>query len=256
MILEKNYRITNGKDSISCLCAYDSEDTVRKAVIFTHGFSSSKNGHSAVLFRKTALSEFRDFVFVGFDWPGHGDSKEVSLRLDACVRYLDAVIADTKERFQAEEIYIHGTSFGGYMPLKYILEKGFPFELAALRCPAVDMAETFASSLATTEQLEKLRRGETVPVGLTDTVDVTMGFLEDLKKTDLIHADFRAYEGRIYFIQGTEDELVSCKTVREFARKNRILLDEVEGADHRFLNDAMMRYAILATAEYFGLEKR
>ena len=248
--------IGSGKCRVHLKTVLDDADHPDKIVLFTHGFSSSKDGHSALTFAEYSFPYFKDFIYMAFDWPGHGESKSDALRLDKCTEYMNCVLDYLKEKYPALPVYVYGTSFGGYLPLKYIYEHGMKFEKAALRCPAVNMFEVLTGSIFEAGQLSRIMAGETLDIGLGDTVKVSREYLKDLEQFDVSSKDYTKYCGRLLILQGTKDELVPYETVRRFAECNNIEFHEYPGADHRYTDDDDMRKAVKDIADYFELKPR
>ncbi|MBQ7522140.1 MAG: prolyl oligopeptidase family serine peptidase, partial [Clostridia bacterium] len=139
-----------------------------------------------------------------------------------------------RENFKAQQLYGCGTSFGGYLLLKYIAENDNPFTKIALRCPAVNMYETTTNALMVTENLKTIQKGKPVLLGFDRKVKVTKDFIDDLKKSDITQNNYHSYSDNMLIVQGNKDEVVSYEVVKTFAENNGIPLETVQNADHRF----------------------
>ena len=154
--------------------------------------------------------------------------------LKDCLAYLDIVIRYAGENFRTQQLYGCGTSFGGYLLLKYIAENDNPFVKIALRCPAVNMYETTTNAIMVTENLKAIQKGKPVLLGFDRKVKVTTDFIDDLKKSDITKNDYRPYSDNMLIVQGNKDEVVSYDIVKAFAENNNIMMETIENADHRF----------------------
>ena len=170
-----------------------------------------------------------------------------------CGVYLDLVIREAKARFGAEKLYAYATSFGGYLLLKYISERGNPFEKIALRCPAVDMYGVMTRDIMKNDEYERIMKGKDVQAGFDRKVIINKAFLDDLKQNDLRCREFLDWAEDILILHGTADEVVPCADGKAFAEDNLIEFIPVEGADHRFQNPVHMSLATKAVLQFFAL---
>ncbi len=249
----KYFEINEDGHNIRCKVYAEDLKKARRAVIFGIGFAGHKDNKAAQRFAEKAYGKYKDLITVVFNWPCHGDDVKKKLYLSDCERYLDLVLDKVKERFGVTELYANATSFGGYLFLKYISEKGNPFRRIALRCPAVNMYDTLAGSIIRGADYEKLQKGKEIQVGFDRKVPVTMGFLEELKENDIRTREFLDYAEDILIIHGTGDEVVPFAEGQQFADNNLIEFIPMEGADHRFQNPVKMDLANKYILEFFDL---
>lgn len=235
------------------LCAADTKD-IDSVILFGHGFGGHKDNRAAARFAERVLSKNRGAALVTFDWPCHGDDVRRLLRLADCDTYLREVIAFIREKYGDPTLYAYATSFGGYLFLKYISEHGSPFAKTALRCPAIDMYDVIDSSIMTDENREKIRKGKAVQVGFDRKVEIDREFMESLKREDISGRDFLPWADDMLILHGTADEIVPIDTAREFAERNVIEFVPIEGADHRFRDNARMERANALILPFFGMK--
>ena len=167
--------------------------------------------------------------------------------------YLRLVLEHIFLKSQTDEIYSYATSFGGYLTLKYIMEKGNPFRKIVLRCPAINVYDVMTTTIMSAADHERLEKGKEVPVGFDRKVMIGKPLLEDMRENDIQKLDFIDYADDILIIHGTEDEIVSIDAVRDFADNNIIEFLAVEGADHRFRNERKMEMAIKSILDFYHL---
>lgn len=80
--------------------------------------------------------------------------------MDECLKYLAIVTDYAKKTLGAEKVYNYSTSFGAYVTLRFLLEKGNPFTRIALRAPAVTIDESMNRYLTEADRsaLKKARK--------------------------------------------------------------------------------------------------
>ncbi len=251
--MQRYFEINRSGYNVRCKLYYNKSVPMKKAVIYCHGFAGHKDNRSAEKFADRLLSKYKGVFLVTFDFPCHGDDVRKKLFLADCETYLDLVISYVKEEYSPETIYAYATSFGGYLTLKYLSDRGNPFCKIALRCPAVNMYEHFTKTVMSAEAFEQICRGKGAMVGFDRKIKVELPFLEDLKNADICQRTFFDYADDILIIHGTKDEIVPLETVKQFAEDNVIEFVEVDGADHRFQNPDCMEQATKAVLAFFDL---
>lgn len=228
---------------------------IKSVVVFGHGFSGHKDNRAAEKLAARIQKRHKDVALIVFDWPCHGDDASNKLRLADCMKYLDNVIGYMKSRFRTVKIYGCATSFGGYLFLKYISEKGNPFIKLALRCPAVDMYDVLTERIMTDDDLTAVEKNKPVLIGFDRKVKITKDFLTELKDNDILDLDYTLIGDDAIIIHGTKDEIVPFDVVEKFADDNGIALFSVEGADHRFSDPQKMDTAIDRIMISFSIKK-
>lgn len=232
--MEKYYSINRNGCSIRCKLYSADGHAPESVVIYGHGFSGHKDNAGAQKLAAKLHKRHPRTALLCFDWPCHGEDAGAKLSLDGCLRYLDAVLADTKERFRTDTLYGCAISFGGFLFLQYIRRCGDPFRALALRCPAIPMYQVLTDCVIPEDAQALLRRGKPALVGFDRKVKVTQDFLKELQAADLMERDFRQIADTAVVIHGTKDEIVPFDAVRAFAETNGIPFFPVEKADHRF----------------------
>ena len=249
--MDKYFDINESGCSIRSKLYCGKPDDVRRVVVFCHGFGGHKDNKAAETFAHRIIAQWKGTAVVTFDWPCHGEDARKHLSLVDCDTYLGIVVSYVQRRFQTDELYAYGTSFGGFLLLKYLLDHGNPFRRIALRCPAVDMLGTFMRVIATPDDLRKLEAGKTILAGFDRKVKIDKSYLEELRALDIQDREFFDYAESILILQGTADEVVSYETTAKFADDNAIEFVPVEGADHRFHDPKKMDMAIARIISFF-----
>ena len=236
--------INQAGNSIKCKLFCEAIREIEHLIIFAHGFGGHKDNKAAERFAETALSKMKKTAVLVFDWPCHGTDVKKKLTLEDCDSYLGLVIDYAGEQLKAKKISAYGTSFGGYLLLKYVHEHGAnPFGKIALRCPAVDMGEVMYKRVMTDENKSMLERGREVMVGFDRKVLINQEFMDKLMAADIRKWEYFDYADDILILHGSKDEIVPIEECRHFAEDNVIEFIEIEDADHRFQDLNKMKLA-------------
>lgn len=252
--MERYYTIDTEGYRIHCKLYDDDGSAVEKLVLFGHGFGGHKDNRAAEAFAKGILKKNSSIATVTFNWPCHGDDGRNVLRLNDCGRYLEILLADIRERYGSPELYGYGNSFGAYLFLKFMSERGDPFVKTAFRSPAVNMYEVLRSAIMTESDRKRIRDGGTVQVGFDRKIGIDGILLDSLREADIMQRDFSSFADSILILHGTEDEIVPFEAAKGFAEKNGIRFIPVEGGDHRLLNPGGMDFAVKMMLEHFRFE--
>ena len=249
----KYFDINENGCSIRCKLYCTDPRAVRRVIVFCHGFGGHKDNKAAETFAGRAVSKRKGTAVVAFDWPCHGGDARKNLLIEDCDTYLTTVLEHLQARFGCDEFYAYGTSFGGYMLLRYLADHGNPFRKVALRCPAINMQETLLRAIATDEDRANLAAGKPVLAGFDRKVKIGPQFIEALQAVDLREVPFFDYADDILIIHGTADEIVPMEDSAQFADDNVIEFVPIEGADHRFRDPKKMDAAIASIIGFYGL---
>ncbi len=251
--MQKYFDINEQGCSIRCKLYCTDAHNVKRVIVFCHGFGGHKDNKAAETFANRAVAKRKGTAVIVFDWPCHGDDARKNLLLEDCDTYLTVVLDYAREHFGTDELYAYGTSFGGYILLKYLLDHGNPFRKIALRCPAIDMYDTLLGAVATDDDRAKIAAGKPVLVGFDRKVKIGKQFLDQLQQADIRSHDFFDFADDLLIIHGTADDIVPFEDSASFADDNVIELVAVEGADHRFRDPKKMDVAIARIIEFFEL---
>ena len=254
--MEKYFDVNVPGHSIRCKQYCADRSRPERAVIYFTGFAGHKDNGAAEKFAEKLLSKHKNAIVVVFNWPAHGDDVKKKITLADCDTYVTEVIKAVRKDPGIRELYAYGTSFGGYLLLKYISEHGNPFRKIALRCPAVGMYDVLTETIMQNDEYERLLRGKEVQVGFDRKILVTPEFLESLRANDIRKRDYLDYADDILILHGTSDEVVPFESGRAFAENNVIEFIPVEKADHRFQNPTHMSNANKMVMEFFWEEGR
>lgn len=248
--MDKFFTINRNGCSIRCkLYAREGRD-VQRLVLYGHGFGGHKDNRAAGRFAEYILAKQKGSALLCFDWPCHGEDARKKLSLGDCDLYLRSVIEYSRETYPQAALLAYATSFGAYLFLKYMAERGNPFQKAAFRCPAVPMYEVLTGSIVRPEEAEMLAKGKDVLVGFDRKIKISRDFLESLREADLDRWDFTPYCDDILILHGTRDEIVPMAAAEAFADRNHIPFFPIENADHRFVDPGRMQEAIKLIADF------
>ena len=249
--MERYFEINENGHNIRCKIYCGDLRSIRKVVVFCHGFGGHKDNSAAAKFAERMLSKYKGTALITFNWPCHGDDVKKKLTLEACITYLDLVVRYLQQKYGSEELYAYATSFGGYLTLKYIADMGNPFRKIALRCPAIGMHDVLTGTIMASGDAEQLQKGKEVLVGFDRKVPVSPQFLQSLADHDIRQQDYLDYAEDILILHGTADEIVPIEMARTFCDDQLIEFVPVEGADHRFRSQTAMDQAMKLILEFF-----
>lgn len=248
--MDKYFTINRDGCSIRCKLYSKEARSAKRTVIFCHGFGGHKDNHAAARYAEYVLSKNKGTAVVTFDWPCHGEDARRNLRLEDCMNYLEKVCEWAKESLSPEELCAYATSFGGYLLMLFIHERGMPFRKAVLRCPAIPMHEVLDGIVTPDEKL-KIEKGKEVLVGFDRKVRMDKQFLSEVVAHDVRTYDYSEYAYDILVIHGTKDEIVPMEKVKAFSEDNFLDFVPIEDADHRFRDPKKMDEAILHIESFF-----
>lgn len=249
--MERYFEINGRGHNIRCKLYCAELKNIRRMVVFCHGFGGHKDNTAAAKFADRMLTKVKGMALVTFNLPCHGDDVKKKLSLEECGEYLDLVVAFLREKYANAELYAYATSFGGYLLLKYLAQRGNPFRKIALRCPAVNMHRVLTERIMESDELERLQRGKEIRVGFDRKIPVTAKFLQELQENDILKEDYLEYAEDMRIFHGTADEVVPFAEVENFAQENLIEFIPVEGADHRFRHPGTMDRTVSRILEFF-----
>lgn len=251
--MERCFQINRDGCNIRCKLSCRELHSITAVVIFCHGFGGHKDNSAAARFADRLINRNRHAALITFNWPCHGDDVRKKLCLGDCLTYLHHVADYARETFRTEAVYAYATSFGGYLTLLYLADRGNPFRKIALRCPAVDMYDVLTGAIMTSGDGETLRRGKDALVGFDRKISVSPRFLEELRVHDLRSRDFPDCAEDILILHGTADEIVPFHSAQSFAEAQLMEFVAIEGADHRFRDPRNMDEAIRLILDFFEI---
>lgn len=248
---EKYFNINQEHLSVRCkLYAPDNARTFEHVAIATYGFGGNKDNHPVQKFAERLTSKYKGYAVVTFDWPAHGNDGRKRLSIPESMEYTTLVVDYARERLGARHLYLYGTSYGGYVALRYLVEAGDPFDKIALRCPAIDLYHIMLKSLSEDER-HKIARGKKVLIGYERKSEIDQEFLDDLRDHDVRDCEYFDWADTMLLIHGAKDETVPIEDTRRFADDNVIPLIEVPDGDHPFSNPHAMDFAIGEIVKFF-----
>lgn len=252
--MEKYFDINRGGYSIRSKMIINSNDKSTRnfddVVLVTHGFGSSKETAGTLHFGEHLTSKYKGFAVIAFDWPCHGMDARKKLSVEECLTYLSLVVEYTKEELKAKRVYNYSSSLGGYLTLRYLIEKGNPFTKIALRCPAIKMYDSMMSYLSDDDKA-KLAKGKEISIGFDRKMKADSSFFESLKSFNIMDREYFDFADDMLIIHGTKDEMIPIEDSRTFAENNVIQFIPVEGANHPFQNPNHMALATHKIIEFF-----
>lgn len=210
-------------------------------VVFLGGFKSDMEGTKAIALEEWARAAGR--AFLRLDYSGHGQSGGAFE--DGCIgdwfQDAEAVIAAV----DAGPVVLVGSSMGGWISL--LLARAHPDRIAGLVtiAAAPDFTEDGYWASFDADQRDALARdGQiAVPSDYGDPYIITRHLIEE-GRARLVLRDPLSLPFPVRMMQGTADAAVSTQTalrLLDHADSPDMRLTLVDGADHRFSDDACLR---------------
>ena len=249
--MEKYFEVTDMDINIKCKMFCKDPRNINSVLLACHGFGGNKENSATKKLAKILLERHEDVAVIAFDWPCHGQDFRQKLSLTDCNNYLQSMIDYIHKDLDVSNISVQGTSFGGYLILKYVSEHENPFEKIALRCPAINMHQILTSKLLSEEQKENIKKGKVEVAGFSRKIKITKEFLDELELNDITKREYYDIADDTIVFQGTDDEIVDYDKVIQFCDDNVIDCIPIKGADHRFQDAAKMRECIDYMAEFY-----
>jgi len=207
---------------------------------------------AAEKFADRILTKYKNIAVITFNWPCHGDDVKKKLVLSDCFTYMSLVVNHIRTKYETEDIYYYGTSFGGYIVLEYIKQFENPFKKIALRCPAINMYKVIMSTLVSHDDMELINKGKEASIGFDRKILVGKSFLDELAAANPEENEYFDFADDILIMHGTKDEIVPMQLSEEFCENNVIEFVPIENADHRFQNPSHMEEATKLIIQFFG----
>lgn len=222
--------------------AYHLTDGTGPAVVFLGGFKSDMGGTKAVFLEDWARASGR--AFLRFDYSGHGESSEA---------FTDGAIGDWFEDavaaigLLAGKVVLVGSSMGGWISL--LVARAMPERVAGLVtiAAAPDFTEDSMWAGFSDAQKGQLEAGQVaLPSEYGEPYIITRRLIEE-GRDRLVLRDPLALPFPVRSLQGTAD--VDVKTsvalrLLDHAESPDMRLTLVDGADHRFSDDACLELII------------
>ena len=228
-ILEKDKKISG-----NIFNPIEEGNKAKKLILACHGFDSSKDSSSIV--RIAEEFEGTNIPIVSFNWPGHGDSEE-EITLERCFHVLRKVEEKIEEDFPNADVYLYGSSFGGYMILQY-LQQNLSFcekkigKYIFLKSPAIKMNEILQNILIDESMDVFQNRGYTIK-DRNKRMVIPYRFYEELCENRIDQSTIKSIKKEMIIFHGTSDETASFQAVLDL-KSDHVEIYELKNAEHSF----------------------
>ncbi|MFT5065479.1 MAG: pimeloyl-ACP methyl ester carboxylesterase [Yoonia sp.] len=228
--------------------AYHLTDGDSPVVVFLGGFKSDMGGTKAVHLEAWAKAQGR--AFLRFDYSGHGESSEAFT--DGCIGdwFEDACAA---LGLLSGPLILVGSSMGGWISL--LVARATPDRIAGLVTVAAapDFTEdSMWAGFDATQRNQLDDQGQVaLPSDYGEPYIITKNLIED-GRDHLVLRDPLTLPFPVRFLQGTADADVDMSValrLLDHAQGPDMRLTLVDGADHRFSDDACLDLITTAVAE-------
>jgi pimeloyl-ACP methyl ester carboxylesterase len=228
--------------------AYHLTDGTGLAIVFLGGFKSDMQGTKAIHLEAWAKREGR--AFLRFDYSGHGESDGA---------FTDGAIGDWFADARAAigllagPVILVGSSMGGWISL--LVSRDMPDRVAGLVTIAAAPDFTEDSMWAGFDSAQKVALNTDGQVALPSDYGepyiITKRLIED-GRNQLVLRDPLPLPFPVRFLQGTADkdvEMAVALRLLDHAEGTDMRLTLVDGADHRFSDDACLELITTAVTE-------
>ena len=201
-------------------------NNLKTIVIAVHGFSSSRN--SFVYAKIAPTLRENNIGMVCFDLPGHGLRKNEKLNVQACLETIKNIEDEIRSLYSGP-ISLTGTSFGGFLLLRYLDNNKRVYNKVILRAPALKVyyfsnGDSFEDMKEMTECLESGKNY------FLDNMEVEASMLNDFLKYDIFnHLNIKEDVKLIYC---SKDISVNNDNIFKLAKMKNWELFRLDGADH------------------------
>ncbi len=220
---------------INCNTYIDGNE--QKVYIFLHGLGGDKN-------RPTVLRIIEELRKIGigaitFDFIGHGESDVdfSNFSIQNCIDDLNDVINFVKNNYPNKNIGLFGTSMGGHIILKSMLENDIKVSSIILKSPAVDICSA-VENLKPYFNINKESKNFVLP--LLKNFQFNEDIINDFTNSsnELIKSQYKIYENTL-IIQGQKDDIAPSENTINFAKAHfdNYTIKLFKNADHNFAND-------------------
>ena len=229
--------------------AYEKTDGSGPCVVFLSGLKSDMEGTKAVHLEAWAKRTGR--AFLRFDYSGHGKSSGAFT--DGCIGDWAEDTAAILSSVTDGPLVLVGSSMGGWQSL--LAAKRMPERIAGLVtiAAAPDFTEdSMWAGFSDAQKAELASRGEVaLPSDYGEPYIITRRMIED-GRDQLVLRTPLSLPFPTRFLQGTADEDVDMTValrLLEHATGPDMRLTLVDGADHRFSDDACLDLIIASTED-------
>ena len=201
-------------------------DELKTIVIAVHGFSSSKNSY--VIDKIAPILKKEKIGILCFDLPGHGSRNEELLNVPACLNSISEIENKVRKIYKGK-ISFTGSSFGGFLLLRYLQNNNREYGKVILRAPALE--QYYFSKYDTLENwcelIESLESGKNYFRG---NMEIDVSVLNDYFKFDIFNN--LEIKQDVKIIYGSKDITVSNENILKMAKMKNWDLFRLEEADH------------------------
>ena len=200
-------------------------DNNKKLLLYIHGLGSNKNWITR--FYNELLDN--NYNVYSIDQVSHGndDTPFNNFNLTNCISYLKETINYIKENHKDSEIYVLGSSYGGFVILNAYKDIINDVKKIYLMCPAVNFTDIME------EKIENLNinyfdNNEYLPL-YNDIKIYKDAYIEFKKGNEYVKNE---KYNNISIIQGDIDKTVNVDKIKEFCNKNNLDLKIIKDGKH------------------------
>ena len=187
----------------------------KKVIIYVHGLGGNKNWITR--FYKDLLNNGYDTYSIDLISHGEDGNDFKKFNLSNCISYLKDTINYIKEKNKDSEIYLFGSSYGGFVILNAYKEIIDDVDKIYLMCPAINFCEIMEIKTGNLN-IEYFDDNEYLP--LYNNIKIYKDAYLEFKSGDEYIKNEKF--NNIFIIQGDLDKTVDVNNVIKFCDKNKI----------------------------------
>ena len=191
------------------------EPKIKKVIIYVHGLGGNKNWITR--FYKDLLNNGYDTYSIDLISHGEDGNDFKKFNLSNCISYLKDTINYIKEKNKDSEIYLFGSSYGGFVILNAYKEIIDDVDKIYLMCPAINFCEIMERKTGNLN-IEYFDDNEYLP--LYNNIKIYKDAYLEFKSGDEYIKNEKF--NNIFIIQGDLDKTVDVNNVIKFCDKNKI----------------------------------
>lgn len=234
---------------IKCKMFLPDNQNMKSIIIGVHGFAGDKESSMLEQLAQTAC--LAETGLVCFDFPAHGESpvQEDKLTIENCKKDFLDVLNHFNSLYKNVDISIFATSFGGYITL--LCSDQLTDYPLVLRASAVTMPKVLLENVLEISA-EEFQKTGTVTCGFERSINLPYGFYQDLMTQENIME--KVIHQRSLILHGDCDDIVPLSDILAFAnRQEKVEVEIVHGADHRFKKEGEIEQLIQSTRKFLNI---
>lgn len=204
---------------------------LKAMIIAVHGMGSNKDG--PVLTALAPILKQNKIGLISLDLPGHGTRVGEDISVEGCLGSIRDVEEYVRKIYKGR-IVLKGSSFGGWLLLRYLRNNTRDYHKAILRVPAIRQYNKWKERFP--DHIEELESGKSVyRDGRSGKIEIAPELFREYTSEEFFDSlDKKDIKCDVKIIYGTEDRIVNNQNIFKMAEEMGWDLYAIDGADHFF----------------------